>query len=95
MGVISVMANIIPAKTSKIVKDYLKGSTKESMELQIELGDLIRALFSDVNPIPLKEAMNLMGMDVGLCRPPLVEMSPSGRERMKKTLIKYDLLQGD
>ena len=94
-GVISVMSNIIPAQTSKIVKDYLKGNTKESMELQIKLGDLIRALFCDVNPIPLKEAMNLMGMDVGLCRAPLVEMSLSGKERMKKTLIKYDLLQGD
>lgn len=92
IGVISVMGNIIPGRTSMLVKDYLSGNVEKSMKSQIQLGDLIRALFSDVNPIPLKEAMNLMNMDVGKCRLPLVEMSRDGRSQLKEVLKKYGLL---
>jgi len=90
-GVISVMANIIPRQTSDMVRHFLDGNTAESMRLQIFYSDLIKALFSDVNPIPLKEAMNQMGMDVGLCRLPLVEMSCSGKNNINKVLKKYNL----
>lgn len=92
IGVISVIANILPGETSKIVKDYLSGNVSESMDQQIRLGDLIRALFSDVNPIPLKEAMNLMNMNVGKCRLPLVDMNQDSRSKLKEVLIRYDLI---
>ena len=92
IGVISVMGNIIPGRTSMMVKDYLSGNTVKSMTSQIQLGDLIRALFIDVNPIPLKEAMNLMGMDVGKCRLPLVELSKDNRSKLKEVLDSYNLL---
>lgn len=92
LGVISVAANIIPSQISTIVKDYLAGNTTKSMQQQIYFGDIIRALFCDVNPIPVKEAMNIMGMDVGKCRLPLVDMSESKKEMLKEALKKYSLI---
>ena len=71
---------------------YFEGRVEESRKLQIEYVDLISALFSDVNPIPVKEAMNLMGMEVGPCRLPLVPMSDSARENLKNQLAKKGLL---
>lgn len=73
-GVISVMANIIPADTHNIATSYLAGDVEQSRKLHLRTFDLIKALFVDVNPIPVKEAMNLMGMNVGKCRMPLVDM---------------------
>jgi 4-hydroxy-tetrahydrodipicolinate synthase len=92
IGVISVMANIIPFETSKMVKTYLSGNMEESMKMQIHYSELIKALFSDVNPVPLKEAMNIMGMDVGKCRLPLFEMNTAGKENMHNVLKKYGLI---
>lgn len=92
-GVISVMANIIPAQTHNMVSASLSGDTKTALEIQLKYIPLIKALFSDVNPIPVKEAMNILGYGVGLCRMPLCPMSESGREALVDTLALYSDLQ--
>jgi 4-hydroxy-tetrahydrodipicolinate synthase len=73
-GVISVVANVLPKETHDIVQYYLDGHTSQALELQLEMNGLINALFTDVNPIPVKTAMNLKGFDVGPLRLPLYEM---------------------
>lgn len=78
-GVISVMSNIIPKETHDICQLYFSGKTQEAAQLQTRLIPLVNALFSDVNPIPVKEAMNAMGLRVGPCRLPLIEMTEKGR----------------
>lgn len=92
-GVISVMANIIPADTNRIVKTFLDGDLEISRQLQIKTVPLEKALFCDVNPIPVKTAMNLMGMDVGPCRLPLVDMNEQGLACLKKALHEYGLIK--
>ncbi|MBE6729718.1 MAG: 4-hydroxy-tetrahydrodipicolinate synthase [Ruminococcaceae bacterium] len=92
IGVISVLSNIVPKDTHKICYDYLSGDTKSSAELQIFYAKLIKALFSDVNPIPVKEAMNIMGMNVGPCRLPLVEMDLPQKENLINELKKCNLI---
>lgn len=92
MGVISVMANIIPADTHKIVSSFLQGDLETSRNLQIKTVNLVEALFCEVNPIPAKAAMNEMGMNVGECRMPLVEISAKGRETLRKALSEYGLI---
>lgn len=74
-GVISVLSNVVPGVAHDIVQKYLDGDYIGSRELQLKYLDLCNALFMDVNPIPVKEAMNLMGMDVGECRLPLVGLT--------------------
>ena len=91
-GVISVLANIMPREAHDIVQLYLDGKTAESTALQLKLMALCNALFIDVNPIPVKEAMNLMGLAVGPCRLPLVEMSAAGRDDLKAEMQKLGLL---
>lgn len=73
-GVISVLSNVAPRDTHDICAKYLAGDVKGSLELQMKYLPLIRALFSEVNPIPVKKALNLMGMEVGPLRMPLTEM---------------------
>ena len=85
-GVISVLANICPRQTHELVAAYASGDTARARELQLAYLDLIDALFCEVNPIPIKEAMNQLGMDVGGCRLPLCEISPQGRERVRRAL---------
>lgn len=75
-GVISVLSNVLPKETHDICQLYFDGKVKESAELQIKLLPLIHELFSEVNPIPVKKAMNLMGYGVGPLRLPLTEMEP-------------------
>ncbi|MDI9499752.1 MAG: 4-hydroxy-tetrahydrodipicolinate synthase [Bacillota bacterium] len=91
-GVISVMANIIPGDTHDMVTGYLSGDIEKSRELQLKAIGLIKALFIEVNPIPIKEAMNIMGMGVGKCRMPLVDMSDKNREILKKAMQNYGLI---
>ena len=91
-GVISVMANIIPKETHDMVNNYLEGNIEEARKLQLKYIDLIKALFMDVSPMPLKAAMNLMGMDVGKCRLPLVDLEEEQLESLKNVLIKYNLI---
>ena len=71
---------------------YFKGKTEQSTKMQLEAIPLIDALFSEVNPIPVKEAMNLMGKNVGPYRKPLVEMEPENREKLIKAMKDYGLL---
>lgn len=92
-GVISVLSNVAPRDTHDIVAKYLSGDTKGSLELQIKYLPLIHALFSEVNPIPVKMAMNLMGMEVGPLRKPLTEMEEVHVEVLKKELIKLGLVK--
>lgn len=91
-GVISVLSNILPRKTHDIVAKYLAGDVKGSCALQLELLDLSDALFCDVNPIPVKEAMNLMGMNVGPCRLPLCDMDEKSRNTLSSVLRKHGLI---
>lgn len=93
-GVISVLSNILPKETHDIAARYLQGDAAKSCELQLSYIPLIQALFSDVNPIPVKRAMNFMGMEVGSLRLPLTEMESANaerlREEMKKAGIRVD-----
>ncbi len=91
-GVISVLANILPKQTHELVKKYLDGDTKGSLALQQQYLDLIHALFVEVNPIPVKEAMNQMGMNAGGYHLPLTEMSKDHKELMKQCLEEAGLL---
>lgn len=91
-GVISVMANIIPAETHEMVASYLAGDIARATEIQIWAVPLIKAIFSDVNPIPIKAAMNLCGYNVGPCRLPLCDMTDSGLENLRQTLVNYNLI---
>lgn len=93
LGVISVMANIIPKDTRQIAKLYLEGDVEGSRRLQLKALNLIKALFIEVNPIPIKEAMNLMGFNVGKCRMPLVGMSDKNLAILREELINYGLLK--
>ena len=91
-GVISVLSNVMPQETHDICKLYFDGKTAESAALQIRLMGLIDALFCDVNPIPVKEAMNLLGWKAGHCRLPLVDMSDAGKELLIKEMKAVKLL---
>ncbi|HEY9062616.1 MAG TPA: 4-hydroxy-tetrahydrodipicolinate synthase [Pseudobacteroides sp.] len=91
-GVISVMANIIPKDTHDMVAKYLSGDVEGSKNLQLKTLNLIKALFVDVSPIPVKAAMNLMGMNVGSCRMPLVDMSDKNLDILKNSMKEYGLL---
>ena len=79
-GVISVMSNILPCETHDIVEKYIAGDTKGSLALQLKYLPLIKALFSEVNPIPVKAAMNEMGLGVGPLRRPLTEIEDVDRK---------------
>ena len=92
-GVISVLSNILPQQTHDICAKWFAGDAAGSRALQLEYLELANALFSDVNPIPVKEAMNLMGMDVGACRLPLLDMDEAGRSKLAAVLKKYGLMK--
>ena len=85
-GVISVWANICPKQSHDLVAAYQAGDAEKARKIQLEYLDLINALFCEVNPIPVKEAMNQLGMNVGGYRLPLCEISESGRETVRRAL---------
>lgn len=91
-GVISVLSNILPRQTHEMVADFLAGDAKKSMEMQLSYFDLIGALFCEVNPIPVKKAMNLMGMEVGSLRAPLTEMEEKNAARLADEMKKAGIL---
>ena len=91
LGVISVLSNIAPKETHDIVATYLEGDVKKSAKLQLEAIDVIKSLFCEVNPIPVKTALNLMGMNAGPLRLPLTEMEETNVSRLKKSLIDYGI----
>ncbi len=90
-GVVSVVANILPKQTHDIVEHYLNCRLEESLHTQLSLHSIITNLFSETNPIPVKEAMNMMGMEVGPCRLPLYEMAPSNKALLKQALLDYGI----
>lgn len=92
LGVISVLSNILPNDTHQMVTSYLEGNTKESTRLQLATLPLINSLFCEVNPIPVKAALNMLGYDFGVPRLPLVELSKAGKERLQKDMKNYGLL---
>lgn len=91
-GVISVLSIVAPTQTHNICKLYFDGNTEEATNEQLRAVPLINALFSEVNPIPVKKAMNLMGKNVGPLRRPLTEMEPEHAEKLKKAMEEYGLL---
>ena len=91
-GVISVFANIMPKMAHEIVADYVAGNTAEATAKQLKYLDLINNLFIEVNPIPVKAAMNLMGLQAGPCRLPLYEMTEEHTAALRKTMEEVDLL---
>ena len=93
IGVISVLSNVCPKETHDICQYALDGNFKAAAELQVKYLPLIDALFSDVNPIPVKEAFNIMGYEVGECRLPLIKMSDSAHEALKAEMAKVGLVK--
>ncbi len=91
-GVISVLSNVMPKQAHDICQLYFDSQVKESAALQLKLLGLINALFCDVNPIPVKEAMNLLGWKAGHCRLPLVDLSQEHLELLKKEMKSVGLL---
>ena len=89
VGVISVLANICPKESHDLVYSFLSGDIEKSRELQLGLKPLIDALFVEVNPVPVKTAMNLLGMEVGNLRLPLGHMEGSNIELLKKELQNF------
>lgn len=91
-GVISVMANIIPKDTHDMVAKFFAGDIKGSIQLQLQTLNLIKAIFSEVNPIPIKAAVNLLGYRAGRCRMPLTEISEQNLEALRREMKAYGLL---
>lgn len=91
-GVISVLSNVAPRQTHEICASFFEGDVKKSCEMQLKAVPLINALFCEVNPIPVKAAMNMMGKEVGPLRLPLTEMEPQNKERLKKAMEEYGIL---
>ena len=91
-GVISVTANIIPEDVHDMVQKYLDGDVQGSLDLQLKAIDLCNALFCEVNPIPVKKAVELLGMCDGTMRMPLTEMEPQNVEKLKKAMEEYGVL---
>lgn len=92
IGVISVLANIAPRDTHDIVAKYFEGDLKGSLKLQLDAMELIKALFCEVNPIPVKEALNIMGLNGGAYRSPMCPMEDKNRERLIRTMKDYGLI---
>ena len=92
-GVVSVASNIMPAEIHDMVMLYLDKKTEEACRLQLKLLPLIHLLFCETNPIPVKAAMNLMGMEVGPLRLPLIEMSEANKEKLAATMKELGLIK--
>ena len=91
-GVISVLSNVAPKQTHQMCEEYFNGNVEKAKDMQLEALDLIHALFCEVNPIPVKAAMNLMGKEVGSLRAPLTEMEDANKERLRKAMQEYGIL---
>lgn len=92
IGVISVLANVVPRQTHQIVAEFLNGNLTKSLELQLKYLKLVEALFCEVNPIPVKAAMKLMGYEVGGLRLPLTELEEKHKSKLQNVLQEFDLL---
>ena len=92
-GVISVLANICPKQMHDLTDKFFAGDLQGAQKLQLDLLDLMDAMFMDVNPIPVKEALNLMGYECGACRLPLVALSDENRKKLTVVMQKHGLLR--
>ena len=92
-GVISVLSNILPKETHDMVASYLEGDVAKSCEMQLKYFDLVKALFCEVNPIPVKKALNLMGLEVGCLRLPLTEMEEANAKRLEEEMRKAGVIK--
>ncbi len=93
IGVISVLSNVVPRETHEICAQYLAGNREESLALQLKYLPLVRALFSEVNPIPVKQALNFMGFEVGPMRMPLTDMEPAHAQVLYEEMKKVGLVK--
>ena len=91
-GVISVLSNVAPKETHDMVAKFLDGDVQGAIKLQLDAIELISALFCEVNPIPVKTALNLMGYEVGACKLPLCDMEPKNLETLKTAMKNYGLI---
>ena len=91
-GVISVLSNVAPKQTHDICATFAAGGVAKAAQLQFKALELVDALFCEVNPIPVKHALNLMGWDMGPLRSPLCEMEEANLERLKKAMVNYGIL---
>lgn len=93
VGVISVLSNIIPKDVHKMVQYYLEGNTKKATKLQLDTLKLTKLLFSEVNPIPVKAACNMIGFNAGVPRLPLIEMTKEGQSKLKVEMKRYGVIK--
>lgn len=91
LGVISVLSNIIPKDVHNMVQSFFDGDIAEATKMQLDTLNLTSTLFCEVNPIPVKAACNMIGFNSGIPRMPLIEMSESGKERLKNEMINYGI----
>ena len=91
VGVISVWSNIAPAKVHALCDSFFKGDIETARKLQKEALPLVGALFSEVNPIPVKKALNLMGLEVGPLRSPMTEMTEANAAKLAEVMKAYGL----
>ena len=91
-GVISVLSNIAPKQTHDICAKFFEGDVEGSRKIQLDAIELIDALFCEVNPIPVKKALNLMGLNAGPLRRPLTEMEDANAEKLAKAMKGFGLL---
>lgn len=92
IGVISVLSNVAPKYVHDMVMNYLEGNVKESAKMQLDAIPLCNALFCEVNPIPVKAALNMMGKNVGSLRAPLTEMEDAHKETLRRAMKDFGLL---
>lgn len=92
IGVISVLANVVPKETHDMVMEYRNGNVAKAAELQLKYLELIQALFCEVNPIPVKKALELIGFQTKTLRMPLTEMEAKNVERLKKAMYQVEIL---
>ena len=92
IGVISVLSNVAPRQTHDICQAWFDGDVAKAAKLQLKYRNLVKELFCEVNPIPVKTAMNLMGKNVGPLRMPMCEMDPKNVEKLKKSMEAYGIL---
>ena len=92
LGVISVLSNVAPKYTHDMVQNFFDGNIEKATKMQLDALDLVNSLFCEVNPIPVKEALNMVGYNYGTPRLPLVKLSEKGFERLNKSLKDFGLI---
>lgn len=92
MGVISVISNIAPKKFTSMLQYFFNGNIEKAIKIQLDSIDLIQSLFCEVNPIPVKEALNILGYNYGIPRLPLIELTELNKSLLKESMKNYDLI---